>query len=211
MYRSHWHVLVATAPIAAFPLFLFTASLFARRRVVFTRRLTLIPQLACFIVIASGIALLKDVPNPISQLKRLATEDEDFLRRQAVYTLWVRRNAIDGEKVGISFPFGQLIARRADVVNVFPYPQAGSMLLKSQLRTAIDVLEVNKVTTLFGDYPPEFIPWMAMKGFREIERIGKFAVYQTPPKGLTVVPGVATLPPAKLPLRKKKKSSTAPR
>lgn len=169
MNRSHWHVLAVIAPIAFFPFLLFAAN---------SARMSRMPRILCFIIVACGLALLKNTPNPIAQWERISLEDSTFSALQSDYISRVMSNAGVGEKVAICYPFGQLIAKEAGVVNVFPYPQSISMLLRSQLDLATRILEENQVQALFGEFPSEFFPWMEKHGFHEVDRLGTFAVYR---------------------------------
>lgn len=179
MNRSHWHVLVVIAPIAFFPFLLFTSALFSGEgpNPIFYR-LNQIPRVGFFVITACGLGLLKNIPNPVAQWERINFSDSSFFTQEEGFASRVRNRARTGESVAISYPFGQLIASRANVVNVFPYPQAGSMLLRSQVDLAIQAIEENQVQTLFGEFPLEFFPWMEKSGFKEVDRLGNFGIFR---------------------------------
>ncbi len=179
MNRSHWHVLIVSAPIVAFPLFIFTAMFFEKRVVPFPfPKLYLAPKIFLLLFVIYGLSLHKNFPNPISQWNRITMVDDYFSNSMTTLAERIRMYASPGESVGICYPFGQLIAHRAQVTNIFPYPQALSLVLKSQILRVEEIFQKNTPKFLFGNFPVELLPWMNENGFIEVERVNDFTIYR---------------------------------
>lgn len=165
--RSHPYVLPAVFPAWSFVLALLL--LFSARLRQHGKRVVLLGAIPAFMLVfhllVLGSPLLK-FPGPLGQLKRLASGSGEFINSYEVLAELTRRNTMPGEKVGIVSMYSHNLALAAGVDNVYPFAHRGSLLLKSQVQLAMDVLEKNGVNRVFGVFPAEMERALEADGFK---------------------------------------------
>jgi hypothetical protein len=125
---------------------------------------------------ALTVVLLARMPQPLDQVRRLATPPPDPTYLPSVER-FVRAHTRPGDKVAILVPMGHRVAHDLKLENVSPYSFMNAIVTRSQFETLLDVLEHEDVRTVFtavpgsvllreGDTAPQQLERLIQFGFR---------------------------------------------
>lgn len=170
--RSHPHVLRITGYSWGFALWLVLIATYkdsnASRSWVWVSRPALV---ALLIGLGYCTVQIGKLPNPEREFARLDKPRGELWPQLGKEIEIVKQHQKPGDKVMIYYPFAHLIAKFADVKNVFPYTDVDSVLIHSQLQRMIEACDRNGVRRIYGLYEsyPEMGAAMAAAGFRIVE------------------------------------------
>jgi hypothetical protein len=90
----------------------------------------------------------------------------------------IRKYSNQGEQVGIIYPMGFSLAVEANVINVFPFIQDESLLIKEQVEMAIKLFEEKNISMIYGKFPSEMRLILESKKYTKIDSIEDFEVWK---------------------------------
>ena len=128
--------------------------------------LLLLPWFLLFVHCGLFWSNLAHLRNPVAQVERLSRTTDLWATAEDTIVAMIRGNTTPGEKVGIAFPYGHLLALRADVDDVFPFAHPNSMILREQVHLAVQAFATNRVSSVFGSFTGEFRTELRGLGFR---------------------------------------------
>ncbi|MGE5784833.1 MAG: hypothetical protein ACM3ZE_09580, partial [Myxococcales bacterium] len=143
--------------------------------------LAAVPTLMSVGLTALMLPMVWEIPDPLVQYRRMTTTwaDEDLVDAGALAML--RKHAREGETALIDYPNAHLLAIRAGIRNVFPFAHPGSLIIKAQhdlVVAALEGLSRDSAAHFFGSPNPDLRDRLIAHGFREIDGVGDFAVWQ---------------------------------
>jgi len=125
------------------------------------------------------ICQVKAFPNPVHQIARLRMRGGAPWPNIDPMMQFVRDHARAREKVMIIYPYGHLIAYQANVINVFPFVQGESLILRCQVDQVMDTIKRSEIVRVFGSFEPELAEALARFGFQPTGRVeGGFEMWE---------------------------------
>jgi hypothetical protein len=188
MGRSHSEVLHTVLCAWSFAL----AHLVCRAWILWSRRrdeqektgswLAVIPQVALASLFALMVPSVGDVPNPLTQIRRLALPDARAGAVDAKPVALIKKYVHRGENTVIVYRDAHWLALKAGVSNVYPFAHPDSLIILPQIDTALASLARLPAGReyVFGSLIGDVRGRLEALGFRKLEAEGDFAVWAKP-------------------------------
>ncbi len=128
------------------------------------RKLEFLPRAWIFIAFVFFTFAAFKLPYPWQQIARLSIPDEKPLAFEA-WSSEVRALTQPGDPVALIHPWGFRIAEMSQTVNLFPFPQLGSIMIKAQLEVLEGVLRNRDIKLVWGETPDFIIEVLERQGF----------------------------------------------
>jgi hypothetical protein len=165
--RSHHGVLITifSAWAFAFSILIMNANLDKRFGFAARRPLPAALRLLAILGLLSCLAQVRHAACPWNQVHRLQVTGGNLWNQPAAMINFIRAQSRPGERMIIACPYGHLIALEAGVTNVFPFSEAFSLILRSQLDQVLAAMDQAHVDRVVGWFDPEFKTALNARGF----------------------------------------------